>query len=708
MAFDCESQFLKEAEELLATDHQNILSLQFKLTTLKLSKKAVSLNKSNLEALIRKYSREIKNGDQRVLNGLEELYRRHGKTTDYKKIIENFKTASYWNKETRFYNQDVSMFITAKRTLDPDEKDLDERDSAITWLADKLSKEMGEKSSSEFNLTNISSHVASIAGSIKGVPKKSFEQINSEIEKTLGKLAEAFDLLKDDLSQGFKLNCLDDAGKIKTCSSKDLFSPWLAEAIQGLADKVGENKIYQFSLEDQVKNRFGGQVEFKIRTNLNEYIKRKAWMENFPDAPSTDLSPYEGYESYQERIRWQKTLNQLGDEQKIKGFNKENGKGNYGILDKGKGVLTIYSSKGLTLASILVSQKKRHYDQKKFSGSGIYSIASYDGNLNILDQRKASSSFAFEGNAVACSGEVCIDSNPEELINKYLLPDGILYILPYEEANHFVIKNNKLNHTTKSLAGPFFDTNFSPKDRAAFPIEIDIEDPRYQTETAKEFMQALEDEKQKIMKLYKLDNDEYNDLARYAFGIMGNESEFGENWRYDVKEAMPFGVALIKDTKKNVFGKTSKAFKETKEKDGWFSAVGAGVSTYFKELIKRDVRLLTGQINSKNNSRGPTQIKTVPKKIEKEYGINKDNISKPSNSAVATMGFLAEAMVELKNRAKKNPDITKENRMDYLHYIYMGSTHEIRNRTATPDKNIYLRQLKEYLKGVKIYQRVSF
>ncbi|MBK25783.1 MAG: hypothetical protein CME70_17420 [Halobacteriovorax sp.] len=708
MAYDCQSQFLKEAEELLATDHQNILSLQFKLTTLKLAKKAVSQNKTNLEALVRQYSRKLKNGDQRVLNGLEELYRRHGKTDDYKKIIESFGTASYWNKKSRFYNRDVSMFILAKRSLDPNEKDLDERDSAITWLAQKLSQETGNKNSSKFNLTNISSHVASIAGSIKGFPKKSLQKIELDIKDTLDKLSDSFDQLKDDLSQSFKLNCLDDAGKIKTCTSEELFSPWLGKAMLGLSEKIGDNKIYQFSLEGQIKNRFAGNVDFKIRTNLNEYIKRKAWMENFPDAPLPNISPYEGFESYQERVRWQKALNELSDEQKIKGFNVENGKDNYGILDKGKGVLTIYSSKGLTLASLLVKQKKRHYDEKHFSGSGIYKVTSFDGKLNIADQRNFPSSFGLEGKAVECSGEVCIDSDPQGLIDKYLLPNGALYILPYEEDNHFVIKNNKLNHTTKSLRGPFFDKNFSPKDREAFPIKIDIDDPRYQTKTAKKFMQALEDEKEKLMQLYKLDNDEYNDLARYAFGIMGNESEFGENWRYDVKEAIPFGIAIIKDTKKNVFGKTSKAFKEAKEKEGWFSAIGAGATTYFKELIKRDIRLLTGKISDKNNSRGPTQIKTVPKKIEKEYGINKDNISKPANAAVATMGFLAEAMVELKNRAKNNPDITKENRMDYLHYIYMGSTHEIKNRTATPDKNIYLRQLKEYLKGINIYQRVSF
>lgn len=696
MAFDCDSEFLKEAKDLLASDHQNILSLQYQLTTLKLAKKSLEDNHNNLEASIRKLGKQIENGDQRILNRLEDLYRRHGINQDYQKILENFNTASYWNKETRFYNQDTSMFILAKKTLDPNEKELDNRDAAITWLAEKLSQKTGNKNSAKFNLTNISSHVASIAGAIKGQPKKSLDQVKKDIAELKEKLAKAFEDLKNDLSLTFKKNCFTENYSLLTCRKEDEL---VAAALRDLAIDIGEDKLYEFSLESQVKNRFGGKVEFKIRTNLKTVAEQKSWQATYPEAPTVIGSPYAGHESYDERVRWQKTLNQLSDEEKIKGFNQENGKSNYGVLDKAKRILTIYSKEGIVLGTTEVVLERAHGDEKKYGGAGIYKI---DGSLNMTDQRGGKSQLNLGDKALECAGEQCLSANANELIQKYLVPDGTLYILPYDQENYFEIKNNKINFTTKRLSGPFFESNYTPKGKEAFPIEITINDARFLTDTSREFMNTLEKEKATIMELYGLDNDEYNDLVRYSFGILGNESEFGKNWRYDVKEAFPLGTAFVKETKRKVIDRSIQAYKDS---DGFFSGIKNAASTYFKELVARDVRLLTGKTNTAALSRGPTQIKKVPKRIEEHYGVTKDNISKPSNSAVATIGFLAEAMVELKNRARSNSDITKENRLDYLHYIYMGSVNEIKNKTATPDKNIYLRQLKEYQKGVEIYQK---
>ena len=699
--FDCESEFLKEAKELLAADHQGLLEKQFELTSLKLSKKALTKNKSNLEALIRKFGREIDKGDPQVLSKLEKLYQKYGRTDDYQKILENFKTASYWNGQTRFYNQDTSMFILAKINLDPTEIELDNKDAAITWFAQSLSDQTGTKDSRHTNLINISSHVASITGALGGIKKMSLASVNKKILELKEIIKKGFISLKDDLSLSFKKNCFKDNGEVLLCrSDEDLFS----DSIFSLSKSIGKDKLYEFSLETEVKNNFRGKISFKVRTNLENYAKQKL---RRPKAPKLPIL-FAGMEDYQEKKKWQGELNQFEDEDLIKAYNQKLGRSNYGILDKGNSVLSLYTPKGHLLATIGVEIKKSHFDSKETSGSGIYKALSMGSSLKMEDQRGFSSKLNFSNNTLDCgSNETCNgDETASRLIQKYLLPNGELYILPYDGENHFLVKNSELQHTTTRRSN-FYQYNYSKKGKKAFPIEIDIKDPRYDTKTSREFVGALESEKATIMKLYDLDNDEYNDLARYAFGILGNESEFGENWRYTVKEAFPFGVAFIKDTKKKVLKKTKEEYKKAKTEEGFWSALGSGISTYFKELVNRDVRLLTGQITAKNNSRGPTQIKTVPSKIKDHYKITKDNISEPKNSAIATMGFLAEAMVELKNRAKSYPAITRENRLDYLHYIYMGSTHEIKNKTATPDKNIYLRQLKEYLKGVKLYQRVS-
>ncbi|MFT6070705.1 MAG: hypothetical protein ACJAT2_001332 [Bacteriovoracaceae bacterium] len=696
--FDCESEFLKEAKELLASDHQGLLEKQFELTTLKLSKKALTKNKTNLEALIREFGRGVDQGDPRVLTQLENLYQKYGRRDDNQKILENFKTASYWNGQTRFYNEDTSMFILAKINLDPNESELNNKDAAITWFAQNLSDQIGSKDSRRSNLINISSHVASITGAISGVKKLGLQEVNLKIKSLKDIIKKGFSALKDDLSLSFKKNCFKENGDLLICrSEEDLFS----DSIFSLSKDLGDDKLYEFSLENEVSNKFRGKISFKVRTNLEHYAKQKLRRPRSPKLPIL----FAGMEDYQEKKKWQDELNQFEDEDLIKAYQQKIGRANYGILDKANSVLSLYSAKGHLLATVGVKLSKSHFDSKKTSGSGIYEAKSISDSLQIEDQRGFPSKLSLSSNSLDCGEkESCQGGgSPSRLIEKYLLPNGKLYILPYDGENHFLVKNSELQHTT-TRRSHFYEYNYSPKGNKAFPIEIEIKDSRYDTEVSREFVNALESEKATIMKLYNLDNDEYNDLARYAFGILGNESEFGENWRYSVKERFPLGVAFIKETKKNVINKTKEAYQKAK---GFWSGLKAGATTYFKELVSRDVRLLTGNLTAENNSRGPTQIKTVPSKIEEHYKITKDNISEPKNAAIATMGFLAEAMVELKNRAKTYPAITRENRLDYLHYIYMGSTHEIKNQTATPDKNIYLRQLKEYLKGVKLYQRVT-
>jgi hypothetical protein len=240
----------------------------------------------------------------------------------------------------------------------------------------------------------------------------------------------------------------------------------------------------------------------------------------------------------------------------------------------------------------------------------------------------------------------------------------------------------------------------------AIPIKIEIIDPRYSTEVSREFVLALEDEKAKLMKIYHLSNSEYDSLASYAFGILGNESEFGNGHLYQLKSEVipPFGVAVLKEWKNNMYSKAKKDFEKGKEEGGLLQGIKEGATTYIKQGLDSDIKLIKGKVTSASNSSGPTQIKKVPVLIAKHYGLKKDDLAKPKNAAVATIGFLAASLEELRVRQLKNPAITDKNRMEYIHYIYMGSVSQIINKTATPDKNIYLRNLKKYQKGVKISQ----
>ena len=689
--FDCQSEFLREVKDLLKSEHQHILAMQLEITTLKLAIKANQNQKSNLEALVREYSRKLKSQDQGTLHKLQEIYSKYGEKQDYQKILENFKQASYWNGKSRFYNDDISMFITAKRLLDPNEKSLDKMDSAITWFAHRLSKEIDPNHSSAFNLSNISSHVAWLSGGVKEkTPKK---ELVTRLNKLKQKIKEAFNALKDDLSESFKRFCMDKNGNIQSCNMADAFYDWSANAIEDLSKNINENDLYKVTLRDTITQKFDGKIEFKITPNL----ERIAELKQPPPKPIILKK-----NSFQAIQNWQKELNQLPDEMKIRAFHQQMKAGSYGILDKSLGVLSLYNKSGLLLSTIEAPQNQSHNDQRKFSHGGIYRFegAEFD-HLKTSDQRGRKGKINYQQNSQNCDSELCFSSAAIMDMAKHLLPGDPIYVLPYDKNNHFIVKNMALNFTTDLKGIPYFNYNFSPKGKKIFPIKFKINKPEYNTPVARKFLKTLEKEKANLINLYGLDNDEYNELAIYAFGILGNESAFGDNFRYEVKETFPWGVAYLKGWKRGVI---DPALKDLKKEEGTWEGIKSGISTYFKEMMEFNVELFSGKVDGSSNSRGPTQIKKIPHEIKGFYNFKKKDLKKPENAAVATLGFLAQSLRELKIKAKKNPDITKDNLMDYLHYIYMGSSHEIINQTATPEKNIYLRQLKAYVKGLELTQ----
>ncbi len=151
-----------------------------------------------------------------------------------------------------------------------------------------------------------------------------------------------------------------------------------------------------------------------------------------------------------------------------------------------------------------------------------------------------------------------------------------------------------------------------------------------------------------------------------AVGILGRESRFYESPRYRFKEAFPWAVHVMKIMRA--------------------AATGAAVDL---------------------NSRGPTQIKIVPKRIASQYGVTVDNLHKPENAALATMGYLIEALTELKSRVKHQhlDYINESNYVDYLPYIYFGSTRRLINGDAHPQSNLYVSEMKKFMTWIELYER---
>lgn len=202
-------------------------------------------------------------------------------------------------------------------------------------------------------------------------------------------------------------------------------------------------------------------------------------------------------------------------------------------------------------------------------------------------------------------------------------------------------------------------------------LRILIQDRSMLTIDSAKYVRALESEKANLMALYRLSNREYNQLAAISFGILGRESEFGTNFMYYVKERLQTAVTL------------KKAY------DNW-------------------------TLDPEKNSRGLTQIKTIPPKIAEFYCIKATkDLRNPKIAAVATMGFLAESLEYMRYRArvKKLSYVNESNVFDYMLYIYFGSLSQLVNpihdakgcqinKVATPDHNLYILRVKELVKGL--------
>lgn len=230
---------------------------------------------------------------------------------------------------------------------------------------------------------------------------------------------------------------------------------------------------------------------------------------------------------------------------------------------------------------------------------------------------------------------------------------------------------------TDAYRDDFIEISDEFGEERATPLKILIKDTWSKTDEAIEFVEALSTEKAKLMLLYRLSNRDYNRLAAMAFGILGRETRFGQSAKYVLKEQNQLAILMMKRL--------------------W----------YWRWDMK--------------NSRGLTQIKTVPAKIAKAYCIkNPRQLRKARLAAVATVGFLAESLAYTKYRALKLrlSYIDAENVYDYASYVYFGSLGQLvepiydshgkqLNKTATPSENRYLQHMREHISGLSFLEQAG-
>lgn len=292
-------------------------------------------------------------------------------------------------------------------------------------------------------------------------------------------------------------------------------------------------------------------------------------------------------------------------------------------------------------------------------------------------------------------------------------------------------------------------------------LRILIKDDAYATPLTQTFVDTLSREKSNLMRLYKISNQDYNRLAAIAFGILGKETKFGKSVWYHFKEAnqQPISVSVpiifpgvglrIIPTPLQIPSVINMRKLQKKKTRDLGRAISQGDAGLFLDIETW---------HTPPNSRGLTQIKSIPQAIRRFYCVNAEQLGSPQVAAVATLGFLAESLRITKTRVRNRglSYVTDENIFDYVLYVYFGSIRQLAdpryewrfleredtsslvtrklleywnyvkpapagpprleyapvasmervqaNETATPERNVYIRYVKRYIGALALFE----
>jgi hypothetical protein len=394
------------------------------------------------------------------------------------------------------------------------------------------------------------------------------------------------------------------------------------------------------------------------------------------------------------------------------------------IIDKKAGQLSVINSKGQSIfekdiltGSNKSDEKTRYFgsfDERKSNnstGAGKYQLGisksesisdyhnSFEGNFLTLNRKTVTgesqsitaihqiSKDSPEQNTLlnnnnpddnrATSGGMALDKNSMNKYKSDFYEEGCpLFVLSEtDDVDYKVVGTQLVLKNTSNLGKNYNIDRVLPE--KSKKISIAINDERYINDSTSEYVLSLQEEKSDLMPALGLTNDEYNEIAKIAFGVVGTESDFASSNLYKFKETIvgQMGVDTLKG-------------------DVYTIPLSQGVIP---------VTLLFG--DNKNNSRGPSQIKNAESYLPKKYKDLKEfDLNNPDHAAIATMFVLANKYKSFKNIENSNAAITDRNRMEFLYYLYVGSADQVVNQSSTVGLNPKADEVRQYANSLKILQ----
>lgn len=421
-----------------------------------------------------------------------------------------------------------------------------------------------------------------------------------------------------------------------------------------------------------------------------------------PVKPSTSFSKKDLQESYKTNkpVKYDdKKLYKGLDESKIDNhqvildyYKKNKPDSPYTVIDKKTNILYQYDEDNNLINQFRVGLGKDQGDQytinsknkqidRNTSSAGIYRVSEqnknesyqheYDNNIVLLENErgmrqamsihqlpnssKKKRQALLENNDLTDDdfSNGCVNCTKEqfEKYNKLVTKNQPVYVLPEEDGNFFTVKDKKLAFTTNKNKN-YGQYNYTPKSKESIPLNVKSNSP---TDYKNQFINALTKEKSKLQKDLNLSSDEYDELAKRAYGIFGQESSFGE---------------------------------------------GSWNPSHNYKLENLYTALFDTPEERQNRSLGLTQIR--PKHINpdfaKKYGINSESLNYPYQSAIATMERLADSLQSVKqsNVRDKYKNMTPENVYDYATTFY-NKPETVRAGKASGN-NTYVQNVNKYAK----------
>ena len=265
---NCREELKKGIAKLLEDDKKNIIGLQYELTVLKMAAQVVSAQRVTLEGLAKTKAQELAKSDTAIIGKLNDLYNKYGAQEDAQKVTNHLKekmnSASYYQKDKRFFNKDSSAFLMAYREINPS-AGINDSDISVLWLMDKVAEKsitQHGQFSAAHNLTNLSTRIAQYTGAINSSQALSKAELNEMVNKQKSKIDNEFLLILNNFKASHQACFVDGDNDCNLNQVETSFSELLAVTAKlSSTDLVSLDKSLKVGID-------------KTRFHITKYVEK--------------------------------------------------------------------------------------------------------------------------------------------------------------------------------------------------------------------------------------------------------------------------------------------------------------------------------------------------------------------------------------------------------------------------------------------------